>query len=173
MAAGVTTILLTPGDPLALADTVTKVREGGVTVIALDTQMNPTNVADATLATDNFQAGLFIGEWAKGTLGDAAADAVVALLDVSDGKQITTEVQRDQGFMQGFGIADIGDPTKLYDETDPRIAGYGATDGNQDARPYGHGEPARQEPGHQPRVHHQRARRGRRLRGDPGGCPRP
>ena len=64
VAAGVTTILLTPGDPLALADTVTKVRDGGVTVIALDTQMNPTNVADATLATDNFQAGLFIGEWA-------------------------------------------------------------------------------------------------------------
>ena len=132
VAAGVTTILLTPGDPLALADTVTKVREGGVKVIALDTQMNPTNVADATLATDNFQAGLFIGEWAKGTLGDKAADAVVALLDVSDGKQITTEVQRDQGFMQGFGIADIGDPTKLYDENDPRIAGYAATDGNQD-----------------------------------------
>jgi fructose transport system substrate-binding protein len=132
VAAGVTTILLTPGDPLALADTVTKTRQGGVKVIALDTQMNPTNLADATLATDNFQAGLFIGEWAKGTLGDKAADAVIGLLDVSDGKQITTEVQRDQGFMQGFGIADIGDPTKLYDENDPRIAGHGASDGNQD-----------------------------------------
>ena len=132
VAAGVTTILLTPGDPLALADTVTKVRQGGVKVIALDTQMNPTNLADATLATDNFQAGEYIGSWAKGTLGDKAADAVIALLDVSDGKQITTEVQRDQGFMKGFGIADIGDPTKLYDETDPRIAGYAATDGNQD-----------------------------------------
>ncbi len=59
-------------------------------------------------------------------------DAVIGLLDVSDGKQITTEVQRDQGFMQGFGIADIGDPTKLYDEKDPRIAGYAATDGNQE-----------------------------------------
>jgi len=132
VAAGVTTILLVPGDPLALADTVTKVRDGGVKVIALDTQMNPTNLADATLATDNFQAGLFIGEWAKATLGDKAADAVVALLDASDGKQITTEVQRDQGFMKGFGIADIGDPTKLYDEHDPRIAGYAASDGNQE-----------------------------------------
>ncbi|MCY7419333.1 MAG: substrate-binding domain-containing protein [Chloroflexi bacterium] len=132
IAAGVTTILLTPGDPLALAPTVTAARGQGVVVIALDTQMNPTNVANATLATDNFQAGLFIGEWAKGTLGAEAANAVIGLLDVSDGKQITTEVQRNQGFMQGFGIADIGDPTKLYDEVDPRIAGYGATDGNQE-----------------------------------------
>ncbi len=132
VAAGVKTILLTPGDPLALADTVTKTRDGGVKVIALDTQMNPTNLADATLATDNFQAGQFIGSWAKGTLGDKTADAVIALLDVSDGKQITTEVQRDQGFMKGFGIADIGDPTKLYDETDPRIAGYAGTNGAAD-----------------------------------------
>jgi fructose transport system substrate-binding protein len=132
IAAGVSTILLTPGDPIALADTVQAARDAGVVVIALDTQMNPTDVADATLATDNFQAGLFIGQWALGTLGDEAANARIALLDVSDGKQITTEVQRDQGFMTGFGIADVGDPTLLYDEVDPRISGYAATDGNQE-----------------------------------------
>ena len=106
-------------------------QEQGVKVIALDTQMNPTDVADATLATDNYQAGLLIGQWAAAKLGDEAANAVIALLDVSDGLQITTEVQRNNGFLEGFGI-DVVDKTMIGDETDPRIAGHAATDGNQE-----------------------------------------
>ena len=94
--------------------------------------MNPTDAADATLATDNYQAGLLIGQWAKAKLGDEAANAVIALLDVSDG-----HADHDRGPAQqrlpakGFGI-DVGDPTIIGDETDPRIAGHAATDGNQD-----------------------------------------
>ena len=42
-------------------------------VIALDTPTDPPNAADATFATDNFQAGLLIGEWAKAKLGPKAA----------------------------------------------------------------------------------------------------
>ena len=129
IAAGVTTILLTPGDPIGMVAPVQAAQEQGVTVIALDTQMNPTEAADATLATDNYQAGLFIGQWAAAKLGDEAANAVIGLLDVSDGLQITTEVQRDNGFLEGFGI-DVGDKTIIGDETDPRIAGNAASGGD-------------------------------------------
>lgn len=131
VAAGVDVILLTPGDPIGMVDPVASAQEQGVKVIALDTQMNPTEAADATLATDNYQAGLLIGQWAAAAMGDDAANAVIALLDVSDGLQITTEVQRNNGFLEGFGI-DVGDRTIIGDETDPRIAGNAATDGNQD-----------------------------------------
>lgn len=130
IAAGVTGILITPGVPDAIVPTIERAQEQGVPVIALDTQTNPADAADATLATDNFQAGLFIGEWAKAYLGDAADDAIVAFLDSSDGLQVTTEVQRNQGFMTGFGI-DPADNTFIGDEDDPRIAGFGASDGDQ------------------------------------------
>ena len=129
VATGVDVILLTPGDPAGLVDAVQGARDEGVPVMALDTQMNPTETADVTFATDNFQAGLLIGQWAKAALGDAAESAVVAFLDVSDGLQITTEVQRNQGFMTGFGIDPVDD-TFIGDENDPRIAGFAATDGN-------------------------------------------
>lgn len=131
IASGVTHILLTPGDPIGMVAPVQAAQEQGVVVIALDTQMNPTETADATLATDNYQAGLLIGQWAAAKFGDAAADAKIVTLDVSDGLQITTEVQRNNGFLEGFGI-DVVDPTIIGDETDPRILGRAATDGNQD-----------------------------------------
>ena len=41
--------------------------------IALDTPTDPPDAVDATFATDNFQAGLLIGEWAKAKFGPQAA----------------------------------------------------------------------------------------------------
>jgi fructose transport system substrate-binding protein len=52
-------------------------------VIALDTPLDPIDAADATFATDNFQAGLLIGQWAAATMGDAAASAKIAMLDLA------------------------------------------------------------------------------------------
>ena len=56
-------------------------RDKGVLVIALDTALDPIEAADATFGTDNFQAGLLIGQWAKATLGDKTKDARVAFID--------------------------------------------------------------------------------------------
>jgi fructose transport system substrate-binding protein len=55
----------------------------------------------------------------------------VGFLDVSSGLQITTEVQRNQGFMTGFGIDPV-DNTFIGDENDSRIAGFAETQGSQD-----------------------------------------
>jgi len=99
-------------------------------VIALDTPLDPADAADATFATDNFQAGLLIGEWAKATMGDAAAEAKIAMLDLAI-SQPSVDVLRDQGFLQGFGI-ELGDPNKWGDETDPRVVGHDVTAGNEE-----------------------------------------
>jgi fructose transport system substrate-binding protein len=99
-------------------------------VIALDTPLDPADAADATFATDNFRAGELIGQWAAARLGDEAANARIAFLDLNV-SQPTVGVLRDQGFMQGFGI-DIGDPSRYGDEDDPRIVGHDVTQGNEE-----------------------------------------
>jgi len=107
-----------------------KTFDAGLVVIALDTPLEPIDSADATFATDNFLAGELIGKWAASTLGDAAADAKIGMLDLAV-SQPSVGVLRDQGFLQGFGI-DLGDPNKWGDEEDPRIVGNDVTAGNEE-----------------------------------------
>lgn len=130
IADGAKGILITPSDTKAIVPTVEKARKAGIMVIALDTALDPIDAADATIGTDNFNAGELIGEWAKGTLGDKAKDAKIAFLDLAV-NQPTVGVQRDQGFMKGFGI-DLADPKKWGDENDPRIVGHDVTQGAED-----------------------------------------
>ena len=130
IAAGAKGILLTPSDSAAIVPTVQKARDAGLLVIALDTQLEPSDAADATFATDNFRAGELIGQWAAATLGDEAENARIALLDLSEAG-ISVDVQRNQGFLTGFGI-DVADPNTMRDETDPRIVGNDITQGAEE-----------------------------------------
>lgn len=130
IADGAKGILLTASDTSSITTSVQQARDAGILVIALDTPLEPIDAADATFATDNFLAGELIGSWAAAQLGDAAADAKIAMLDLAI-SQPTVGVLRDQGFMQGFGI-DLGDPNKWGDETDPRIVGHDVTSGNEE-----------------------------------------
>ncbi|CAM3222574.1 mannose-binding protein /fructose-binding protein /ribose-binding protein [Paracoccus aminovorans] len=130
IADGAKGILITASDTKAIVDSVKSARDAGLLVIALDTPLDPVDAADATFATDNFKAGELIGQWAKATLGDAAAEAKIAMLDLGI-SQPSVDVLRDQGFLQGFGI-ELGDPEKWGDETDPRIVGHEVTSGNEE-----------------------------------------
>jgi len=130
IANGAKGILITPSSTSAIVPAIQQAREAGILVIALDTPLDPVDAADMTFATDNFKAGELIGQWAKAKLGNAAADAKIAFLDL-DVSQPTVGVLRDQGFMQGFGI-DLADPNKWGDETDPRIVGHDVTAGNEE-----------------------------------------
>jgi fructose transport system substrate-binding protein len=121
---------IVPSDSSAIVPTIKKARDAGLLVIDLDTPTDPITAVDATFATDNFKAGNLIGAWAKGTLGDKAASAKIAFLDLAT-NQPTVDYLRDQGFMQGFGI-DIKDPKKYGDESDPRICGHEMTGGAED-----------------------------------------
>ncbi|WP_170167058.1 sugar ABC transporter substrate-binding protein [Paracoccus methylarcula] len=130
IAGGAKGILITPSNSSAIVDSVQQARDAGILVIALDTPLDPIDAADMTFATDNFLAGELIGQWAKATMGDAAADAKIALLNI-DIAQPSVGVLRNQGFLTGFGI-DVGDPDKWGDEEDPRIVGNDVTQGNEE-----------------------------------------
>lgn len=130
IADGAKGILLTASSTSAIVPSVQKAREAGLLVIALDTPLEPIDAADMTFATDNFLAGELIGKWAAASLGDKAADAKIAMLDL-DVSQPSVDVLRDQGFLQGFGI-DLGDPNKWGDEKDARIVGNDITQGNEE-----------------------------------------
>nr|WP_255616856.1 sugar ABC transporter substrate-binding protein [Aurantimonas sp. VKM B-3413] len=123
-------ILITPTDTKALVPIVKKARDAGLLVIALDTSFEPIDAADATFATDNFEAGKLIGQWAKATLGEDAKDAHIAFLDLIPA-QPSVDVMRDQGFMEGFGI-DVKNKNVIGDEDDPRISGHDITNGNEE-----------------------------------------
>ena len=130
IANGAKGILLTASDTSSIVPAVQQARDAGLVVIALDTPLDPIDAADMTFATDNFLAGEMIGQWAAAALGDDAANAKIAMLDLAV-SQPTVGVLRDQGFLQGFGI-DLGDPSKWGDETDPRIVGNDVTAGNEE-----------------------------------------
>ena len=130
IADGAKGILITPSDTSAIVPSVEQARNAGILVIALDTSLEPIDAADATFATDNFKAGELIGAWTAARLGDEAANARIAMLDLGV-SQPSVDVMRDQGFLKGFGI-DLGDPGRWGDETDPRIVGNDVTAGNEE-----------------------------------------
>ncbi|GGE54403.1 sugar ABC transporter substrate-binding protein [Actibacterium pelagium] len=130
IASGAKGILITPTDSRALVPVITQAREAGALVIALDTPFEPADTADATFATDNFKAGVLIGQWANAKMGADAANAKIALLDLN-ASEISVDYLRNNGFLQGFGI-DIKDPTDIGDEDDPRIVGNDVTNGNEE-----------------------------------------
>lgn len=130
IADGAKGILLVPSDTRAIVDSVRRARQEGILVIALDTPLEPIDEADATFATDNFEAGRLIGAWAAATLGDEAANARIGFLDLNP-SQPTVDVLRNQGFMTGFGI-DTRDVNVIGDEDDPRIVGHDVTNGNEE-----------------------------------------
>ncbi|CAH2787032.1 MAG: Fructose ABC transporter, substrate-binding component FrcB [uncultured Caballeronia sp.] len=103
---GVKAILITPSDTKAIVPTLKKARAAGILVIALDTPTDPQDATDALFATDNFKAGVLIGEYAKASF--AGKSAKIAMLDLAPG--VTVGVLRHNGFLQGFGVKE-GDPS--------------------------------------------------------------
>jgi fructose transport system substrate-binding protein len=128
MAAGAKGILLVPSDSTAIVPTVQKARQAGILVITLDTPLDPITAADANFATDNFKAGELIGKWAKATLGDKAATAKIATLDLSS-NQPTVDYLRHNGFLTGFGIP-VKDPKRYSQSDSPQIVGSDVTAGS-------------------------------------------
>ena len=99
--AGAKGILITPSDTKAIVPSIQKARAKGVMVIALDTATEPQDASDALFATNNFNAGLLIGEWSKVAMG--GKKLVIATLDLQPG--VTVGAQRHNGFLQGLGLA--------------------------------------------------------------------
>lgn len=127
VAAGAKGILITPSND-SVGPALKKAREAGLLVIALDTPLADADAQDMTFATDNFEAGLLIGKWAKAKMGDAAATAKIGMLDINK-DNISVDVARDTGFLVGFGI-EVPDLTIMGSETDPRVIGHESSGAN-------------------------------------------
>jgi fructose transport system substrate-binding protein len=101
IAAGAKTILITPSDSKAIVPAIKKARDKGVLVIALDSPTDPTEGTDALFATDNYQAGVLIGQYAKAAT--AGKPVKIVTLDLFPGHPVGA--QRHNGFLKGFGLA--------------------------------------------------------------------
>jgi fructose transport system substrate-binding protein len=100
IAAGARVILITVNDSKAIVPAIRKTRARGILVIALDSPTDPVDAADALFATDNYEAGLLIGRYARAVLGDR--QATIATLDLLPGHPVGA--QRHNGFLKGFGL---------------------------------------------------------------------
>jgi fructose transport system substrate-binding protein len=105
IAAGAKTILITPNDSKAIVPSIRKARDKGVMVIALDSPTDPADGTDALFATDNYKAGLLIGQYARAALAAAPGGkpARIVMLDLFPGHPVGA--QRHNGFLKGFGLA--------------------------------------------------------------------
>ena len=125
--AGAKGILITPSND-SVGPALKAARAAGILVISLDTPLGDAEGQDITFATDNFEAGLLIGKWAAATMGDGAATAKIAMLDINK-DNISVDVLRDTGFLVGFGI-EVPDLSVMGSETDPRVIGHESSGAN-------------------------------------------
>jgi fructose transport system substrate-binding protein len=130
ISAGAKGFMITANDSKAIVPSLDKAKQAGMLVIALDTPVDPPDAADATFATDNFQAGTLIGQWAKAKFDAEGKQAKIATLDLSP-NGVSVDVQRHNGFLTGFGI-NVPDRGVISDGVDPRIVGRDVTDGAEE-----------------------------------------
>ena len=97
---GVKGILITVADAKAENAAIRKARKAGVLVIALDSPTDPKNAVDALFATDNFDAGVRIGKYARAATKGKTVH--IAMLDEHAGSSVGA--LRHNGFLKGFGI---------------------------------------------------------------------
>ena len=100
IAAGAKVILITPNDSKAIIPSINKARSKGILVIALDSPTDPATATDALFATDNYRAGMLIGQYARAALGSERAR--IATIDLFPGHPVGA--QRHNGFLKGFGL---------------------------------------------------------------------
>src|SRR5437667_10652826 len=98
--AGVKGILITVADGKAENPAIAKARKAGVLVIALDSPTVPKSATDALFATNNFNAGILIGKYARAAT--KGKKVTIAMLDEHAGSSVGA--LRHNGFLSGCGI---------------------------------------------------------------------
>ncbi|MBW8837158.1 MAG: substrate-binding domain-containing protein [Burkholderia sp.] len=98
--AGVKGILITVADGKAENAAIAKARKAGVIVIALDSPTTPTSATNALFATNNMNAGILIGRYARAATKGKSVH--IAMIDEHPGSSVGA--LRHNGFLKGFGI---------------------------------------------------------------------
>jgi ribose transport system substrate-binding protein len=91
IAAGVDFIILNPGDPKAITPAIKKAQAAGIPVVAVDTVAEG---ADASVTTDNVQAGVIAGQYIADRL-KGKGDIVI-----ENGPQVSSVIDRVDGVKQ-------------------------------------------------------------------------
>ena len=126
---GANAIIIAPSVSASVAPALRAAKKVGITVIAVDTAVEPADVADSFVATDNFKGGVEEGQWAKVAVG--GKKPVVALLEGTPASSVNTE--RLGGFLKGMGMnkseaaVDLitnGDQTKALDAMQNTLAAH-------------------------------------------------
>ena len=84
--AGVKGILITVADAKAENAAIAKARKAGVIVIALDSPTDPTTAVNALFATNNLNAGILIGRYARAAT--KGKKVTIAMLDEHAGSSV-------------------------------------------------------------------------------------
>jgi fructose transport system substrate-binding protein len=98
--AGVKGILITVADGKAENAAIAKARKAGVIVIALDSPTVPASATTALFATNNLNAGILIGRYARAATKGKTVH--IAMIDEHPGSSVGA--LRHNGFTKGFGI---------------------------------------------------------------------
>lgn len=116
---GVDGILIAVNDSAALVPAIEEARDAGITVIAVDTPVEPPDAVDALFATDNVRAGELVGRYAAARAQELGLEPRVALLDLAPG--IRSGEQRREGFLRGAGL----------EPDSPQLVGSADTEGDE------------------------------------------
>lgn len=117
---GVDGILIAATDSDAIVPAIEAARAAGITVIAVDTPVDPPSAVDAFYATDNLKAGKLVGEYAAAKAQELGLEPQIAILDLAPG--ISSGELRMKGFLDGFGIS----------ADDPEVVGSVETEGDRE-----------------------------------------
>ncbi len=60
---GIDVLIITPVDGAVLTDILQKARQQGTLIVVLDTNVQDSELADCTITSDNYQAGVMVGEY--------------------------------------------------------------------------------------------------------------
>lgn len=96
---GAKAIVLIPNLSAGIVPAVKRATAKGIPVIALDTATDPASAVTSFLATDNYEAGILNGLWARKKF--AGKTPVIALLEGTPGGEVNSD--RMNGFLNGFG----------------------------------------------------------------------
>ena len=108
---GAKAIVLIPSLSSAIVPAVRRATAKGITVIALDTATDPQDAATAFFATDNYEAGILNGLWARKLFDSNGKTPQIALLEGTPGSEVNSD--RMNGFLNGFGSG-FGANVKKY-----------------------------------------------------------
>lgn len=108
-------LLVTPGSYSETTESLKKVVDSGIPLVFIDSIIDE-DIAEATVATDNYLAGKELGEYAKTLLDEESQIGVIAHV-----KGASTAIEREEGIKSGLGdykenIVDIQYCNSDYDK---------------------------------------------------------